>query len=128
VEGAASVVAGRHRSPGPDDGFVAWAGPWAQAHAEWCDRPLDGADDEFVFDDYFTVAYLSGGLEDSQIVEQHSASLPWHSMRAGTERVWAMELARKWPAIEQVAEWLLVGEPVTDERVRDLTDVNMPTT
>jgi lipopolysaccharide biosynthesis glycosyltransferase len=75
-----------------------------------------------VFDDYFVAAYLSGGREDSQKVEHHFASLPWHSMRAGTERVWASELSRMWPAIEQVAEWLLVGEPVTDQRIRDLTD------
>jgi hypothetical protein len=33
-----------------------------------------------------------------------------------------------WPAIEQVAEWLLVGEPVTTQRLRDLTGADMALT
>jgi len=117
-----------HLSPGRDPGFVAWAGPWAQARAEWCERPLESSGDEFVFADHLLTAYLSGGHTDWLIVEQHFASLPWSSMRAGTERVWGMELTRMWPAIQQVAEWLLVGEPVTGQRVRDLTAVEMALT
>jgi len=117
-----------HLSPGRDPGFVAWAGPWAQARAEWCERPLEGGDDEFEFADYHVTAYLSGSHTDWVIVEQHFASLPWASMRAGTERVWGTELTRMWPAIQQVAQWLLVGEPVTDRRVRDLTDAEMALT
>jgi len=117
-----------HRSPGRDPGFVAWAGPWAQARAEWSEGPLDKVGDEFVFADHLLTAYLGGGHPDWVIVEQHFASLPWASMRAGTERVWGMELSRMWPAIQQVAEWLLVGEPVTDQRVRDLTAAEMALT
>jgi hypothetical protein len=113
------------RSPGRDPGFVAWAGPWAQARAEWCERPIDRGGDQFVFTDYLLTAYLGGGHADWLIVEQHFAALPWASMRAGTERVWGIELTRMWPAIQQVAEWLLVGEPVTHQRVRDLTDSEM---
>jgi hypothetical protein len=36
-----------------------------------------------------------------------------------------MDLTRMWPTIQQVAEWLLVGEAVTSQRIRDLTDVEM---
>ena len=114
-----------HSSPGWNDAFVAWAGPWAQAHAEWTGRPLERAGDEFTFEDYLAAAFLNGGHEDSQIVEQHFASMPWPSMRSGTERAWSMELTRMWPAITQVAEWLLGGERVTDQRIRDLTDLEM---
>ena len=117
-----------HLSPGRDPGFVAWAGPWAQAYAEWCERRLERGGDEFVFADYLLTVYLNGSHTDWVIVEQHFASLPWASMRAGTERVWGTELARMWPAIQQVAEWLLVGEPVTNQRVRDLTDAEMALT
>jgi hypothetical protein len=117
-----------HLWPGRDPGFVAWAGPWAQARAEWCERSLDGGGDGVVFADYLLTVHLSGSRTDWLIVEQHFASLPWASMRAGTERVWGTELTRMWPAIQQVAEWLLVGEPVTDQRVRDLTDADMALT
>jgi len=114
-----------HRPSGWNDAFVAWAGPWAQAHAEWNGRPLDGEDEEFALDDHLAAAFLIGGQEDSHIVEQHFASMPWPSMRSGTERAWSMELTRMWPAITQVAEWLLDGERVTDQRIRDLTAVEM---
>lgn len=114
-----------HLSPGMDPGFVAWAGPWAQARAEWCEQPLGRGGDEYVFADYLLTTDLGGGYSDWVIVEQHFAPLPWASMRAGTERVWGMELTRMWPAIQQVAEWLLVGEPVTNQRVRDLTEAEM---
>jgi hypothetical protein len=112
-------------SLGRDPGFVAWAGLWAQARAEWCVRPRDEGGHEFVLADYPLTSHPSGSGTDRLIVEQHFASLPWSSMRAGTERVWGMELTRMWPAIQQVAEWLLVGEAVTNQRVRDLTDVEM---
>ncbi|MGV8908533.1 MAG: hypothetical protein ACOH1Y_06080 [Propionicimonas sp.] len=114
-----------NRSPGWNDAFVAWSGPWAQAHAEWSERPLDGDDKGCTLDDDLAAAFLNGGQEDHHIVEQHFASMPWPSMRSGTERVWAMELTRMWPAITQVAEWLLGGERVSDQRIRDLTYIEM---
>lgn len=113
---------------GRDPGFVAWAGPWSEAYAEWCERPRERGDDEFVFADYHLTVYLSGSHTDWEIVEHNFASLPWASLRAGTERVWGMELTHMWPAIQQVARWLLVGEPVTNQRVRDLTDAEMALT
>ena len=86
------------------------------------------APDEFVFADYHLTVYLGGSHSDWVIVEQHFASLPWASVRAGTERVWGMELTRMWPAIQQVAGSAAVGEPVTNQRVRDLTDADMALT
>lgn len=118
-----------HSSAPWDAGFIAWAGPWAQARASWGDLPLDGEDDDLLtFDDYLVGAVLTGGHEDAaaveasheQLAEQLAASgLPADpAIRWNMEHTWSHELERAWPAVQSVAGWLTDGRTVTDELVR----------
>ncbi len=103
--------------------FVAYAGPWAEARAEWT-KPLDGEDDDgSTFDDYLARAfgrnaggdlreYLRCSLADAAVYGDVNTWLTFAS-----ERRWGSELEAKWPVIRQVAELLTSGADLTAEMV-----------
>ena len=105
-----------------DRTFITYAGPWAEARAQWRKSTLDVTDgDGHTFDDYLDRASnrnRDGDLEAlSQFAVNHPATATEQLERA---RHWPSELERLWPVIQAVAERLLTNTEVTTEIVCDL--------
>jgi hypothetical protein len=107
-----------------DSAFVTYAGPWAEARAQWPHPTLDGEDDDgCIFGDYVASAFLLNAEGDAADYRRHcaddAAQLGDHAHLLGSrEDVWRYELGREWPVIQQVATRLLAGQPVTDHIIR----------
>jgi hypothetical protein len=112
------------RSKPFDIAFVTYAGPWAEARAQWpAEVPLDAEDgDGCVFDDYILAAWwanATGDLAeykrrceaDAELLGDHAHLLHLR------EETWCRELDDRWPAIQQIAK-LLMSRPVDDDEVR----------
>jgi hypothetical protein len=110
-----------------DRAFVIYAGPWAQARAEWTAPTLDGlddADDEgLLFDDYVTTALVDSRDHDLALYTEALADDP-DDPDEDRERAqtWTRELESVWPVMQQVAALLVDGQTVTAETVADLLD------
>lgn len=132
-----------------DVDFITFAGPWAQARADWGKPTLNGWDDSGCeFDDYVLGALMDNPDDtemmycdevqkacDAAVDEmyrqnpdalRHSREAAEHIRQGGTirtfrERFWSrVELERAWPVIREVAQMLLDGAIVTPETVNDL--------
>lgn len=119
------ITWGRHKPA--DSSFFAYAGPWAEARYAWpADVPLDGEDAEWLtFEDYVTGVILhqpsdaaAVAAHDQQVMDLRAQGLDVPAAYT----VWHDELERVWPAVQQVAAWLLDGRTVTDADVRALVD------
>jgi hypothetical protein len=101
-----------------DSAFVTYAGPWAEARAQWPHPTLDGEDDDgCIFGDYVTGAFLLNADGDGADYRRHCADdgalLGGHAHLLGSrEDVWSYELERQWPVIQQIAMRLLAGEAI----------------
>lgn len=102
-----------HHSKPTDGGFIAWAGPWAEARSGWPEGlPLDVEDEDgTTFPDHI-VGVLLAQPDDAQIVRQH-----WQEIRSlgiePSDGVWLREMEAVLPVVRVVAERLLRGEEVT---------------
>jgi hypothetical protein len=118
------------RSKPCDRAFVTYAGPWAEARAQWPLRGLVGEDDDgCTFGDYLTAAWRQnqhGDLADYERFRETDAALLGHDADLNlidiTEEIWSAELEREWPVIKQVAGWLLSGLAVSDKDVRSASE------
>lgn len=108
--------------------FVTFAGPWAEARAEWTGRPLDGVNEAgLTFHDC-----IRGILRCSDSdLRSYAPELDHFALAldetASDELIplarddsWYGELETLWPTMAIVAEMALRGDEVTTERVRVL--------
>lgn len=104
-----------HRSHGWDKGFIAYAGPWAEARATWPLADLTGCDDDgLTFDDYIA-GVLSSQPDDARVIaaaehqmrELLAATGRVQELVAATEATWNAELEAVWPQISDLANRLL---------------------
>lgn len=117
-----------HNSKPFDHGFIAYAGIWAEARAQWGDRPMHEIDDDMQdFNDYVSCVYLEQS-SDAAIVwqeeQEHSAIQDMVGVPAEKKTVlseiWDRELESRWPVILKVGQLLMDGEPVTHDVVESL--------
>ncbi|HVG84264.1 MAG TPA: hypothetical protein VM820_07085 [Vicinamibacterales bacterium] len=117
-----------------DTGFMAYAGPWAEARFVWGNRPLDAHNDnDCTFSDC-VVGVLLHQSDDAAMwgawhhepaqesVRQAMADL---GMTFAPEEVWDRELELVWPEIQTLAQRIRAGESVTDTEVRDLYEATL---
>jgi hypothetical protein len=93
-----------------DIAFITYAGPWAEARAQWPLADLDGLDDDgCTFDDHVTAAFLANIDGDFEAYETCLASDPTFlaSFQSSREECWNNELERVWPVVREVARLLL---------------------
>src|SRR5271155_3311720 len=119
---------------GSDETFVTFAGPWAEARAQW---PGGDEDDEgCTADDYIAGAFLAnldGDLDDyrGHLDRERALYGVWFDWIVGKgvkrEVGWSRELEGVWPAIKAVAGLLLDGEHVDHATVEGLLDRNWGT-
>jgi hypothetical protein len=111
--------------------FVTYAGPWAEARAEWPDLPLDALDaDGRSFDRYVEDALLSNPSDLRQyepsedIAFAHLTAELWGGepppVPAARDLSWFSELESGWSAMKTVAEMLVSGIEITADGVRGL--------
>ena len=114
-----------------DADFVTFAGPWAEARADWPALPLDGVDrDGSTFDDYLRASMLANANDLRQYVPEHD--IPFERFIAevcggevpqiplARDKSWYVELETCWPTIQSVADMLMSGVEVTAEAVETL--------
>ena len=125
-----------------DAGFITYAGPWAQARAQWHGPTLDDDDEDgCCFGDY-VVGALIENAEDTAAWRQWDAELLQAAQDdftrraqqespellggldpgAAREQGWERELERCWPVIQQVAAMLVNGVTVTPVMVTGLLE------
>jgi hypothetical protein len=117
---------------GTDRLFITFAGPWAEARAQWAMPSLDREDDDgCTFDDHLCGAWMVNADGDSDAYEDMRGEevrfaeylgITPGELRDRRERGWGDELERAWPVIQQVAKLLLAGDTVTDAVVREFVD------
>lgn len=116
-----------------DTEFVIYAGPWAEARADWpLGLPLDAVDaDGRTFAQYVDVAFLCSASDLRQY--EPSKDIPLAHLLAGVwddeppppvpgprDPSWFSELELGWPTMLSVAEMLTSGVEVTADGVRHL--------
>ena len=112
-----------------DAEFVIFAGPWADARADWPALTLDRVDgDGSTFDDYLTASMRANANDLRQYVPERD--IPFELLfTAGREvpqiplardQSWYVELETCWPTIQLVASMLMSGVAVTAEAVGTL--------
>jgi Peptidase M50B-like len=111
-----------------DSAFVTYAGPWAEARAQWEPPALDDEDDDgYTFEDYVTAAFLrnaAGDGEDYRRAQEADAAMygpEFAHLAYGREEHWSRELEQSWSAIRQLAAMLMDG-PVSAEAATQLLD------
>ncbi|CQD21626.1 hypothetical protein BN970_05072 [Mycolicibacterium conceptionense] len=105
----------QHCSKPCDYGFIAYAGPWATARAQWPLSELDGQDqDGCTFADYVTVELIREvdgdfAVYKAHIDDDHRYLGPTDAkiVQASREALWHRELEALWPAIQARANGLL---------------------
>jgi hypothetical protein len=109
-----------------DSAFVTYAGPWAEARAQWALATLEDEDDDgCTFEDYVTAAFLrnaDGDGEQYRRAQEADAALygpEFGHLAYGREEHWSRELEESWPAVQQLAAMLMDG-PVSAEAAVDL--------
>jgi hypothetical protein len=114
----------QHRSRYADQPFVTFAGPWATAM--WDVEHDDDVDDIYEALEY---AWDDSSDGDTDKYEKRVAELEGYAAELGFSRIgrawecnWNNELEDLWPAIREVAEMLLDGQPVTHEKVQAAVD------
>ncbi len=121
-----------------DDQFTSYAGPWAEARAQWpADLPISDSDsDDCYFQDYVLTALMANppdfqgyreptgetALALRRVAPDHYSDAELSNLAAARDQTWDMELERMWPTILSVAKLLIDGEQVTAEMVRALRD------
>ncbi len=109
--------------------FNSYAGPWAEARADWGDRPLDDLDPEgLTFSDYVGGAFLDGGRADAEAMRLHDDlaamrgedSDAWHELTATDEQTWTHELEQMWPVVQAVAEHLIEHRTLTPAELHNI--------
>jgi hypothetical protein len=111
-----------------DAAFLSFAGPWAEARAQWPMRTLDGKDrDGCVFGDYLTAAWLHNCDGDGERYEEHLAAEAEMygdhvAQVCGPQREdgWTSELAQHWSVIRAVAKLLVAGKTLDHDTVDGL--------
>ncbi|MFN3004594.1 hypothetical protein [Mycolicibacterium wolinskyi] len=88
-----------------DNAFITFAGPWAEARAQWPLPILDGEDtDGATFADYIAAAWLrnrDGDAADYQRATQVDRELLGdHYDEVARESIWQLQLERQWSAIQ----------------------------
>ncbi len=121
-----------------DRAFIIYAGPWAEARAQWTDPTFDGCDgDGCLFEDLVTAAFLRNydgdATEYKQALDYDPAEI---ARRAGVfdelarrsgqeipdrEEMWSRQLECAWPVIQQLAVRLLAG-PVSGEDAAEVVN------
>lgn len=120
------------RAKGFDAGFIAYAGPWAEARTQWGDEPKEDLNEEGVsFSDYVMGVILSQP-DDASIIA--AAERAFQSMLEGSGEAraltiarsehWGWELERAWQAIDALAAVLLSGASINDQIVRTLLEAS----
>ncbi|MEB3023924.1 M50 family metallopeptidase [[Mycobacterium] crassicus] len=94
-----------------DEAFIAYAGPWAEARAQWPISDLNDEDDDgCTFPDYVTGAFLTNIDGDAEAYQSAlKAELlgpPDPELLTAREGIWGRELQRAWPVVQQVAQLL----------------------
>ena len=130
---------------GSDFAFRTYAGPWAEARAQWPNPTLDGCDEDgCTFDDYVTRVF-STNTSDSDFFQyqlemdgplQPVLDAVWRQIRpnesggdlsprgiVARQETWDSELEHAWPVIQRVAERLLSGA-VTGHIIRAYSTTN----
>lgn len=109
-----------------DLGFITYAGPWAEARAQWGDLPLDGEDENGDgFDTYVDTALILNrdDLANYQSAINEARTAVWGAgdLFSAREAEWTYryELEWYWGTIQRVAEGLLAG-PLTAAEVESL--------
>ncbi|MGX9297740.1 M50 family metallopeptidase [Tsukamurella paurometabola] len=120
-----------HRSAPWDFGFIAYAGPWAEARFLWGERPFDERDeDDCDFSDY-VVGVLVNQPDDAAVWRAWRndpvqvavrREMDRHGLDSQPEDIWHYELESVWPQIQTLAHRIRAGEAVTDDEVRELKD------
>lgn len=118
-----------HRTAPWDNGFVAYAGPWAEARYLWGSGPLDERDDDgCTFSDCVVGVLLHqpgdaamwGAWLHEPAQENARQAMADVGMTFAPEEVWDRELELVWPEIQTLAQRIRAGEVVTDAEVRHL--------
>jgi len=121
-----------------DNQFVSYAGPWAEARAQWPeDLSVDDLDDEGLgLNDYIAIA-LVANPPDRQGYEEPTGALAIairkdlerdrsdeviRQMDAARDETWDRGLESMWPVMLSVAHMLMDGQVVNEEVVRSLID------
>lgn len=98
-----------------DHAFVAYAGPWAEARADW---PLDTSDGLLDAEGSLFADRVMGVLlqqpEDAEVVYAYEQELAANAALMGVDRlaltpisvVWDTELERAWPRVKELASRL----------------------
>lgn len=117
------------RSKPVDNGFIAYAGCWAQARFLWGTRALDECDDEGLEFPDCVMGVLIEQPGDAEIVDAatiaHRATLEsagLDHLSHDAHAVWMMELERQWLTIQTVAGALLSEGVVTTASIRQLIE------
>jgi hypothetical protein len=109
-----------------DAAFFTFAGPWAEARAQWPHPHLEGPDDDGCdFADHLDFAWMENYGGDANAYEEQIAAevaMFGEQWRLTREAGWTRELERHWPVIQAVAELLLAGEHVDHDIMDGLLD------
>jgi len=120
-----------------DSDFVSYAGPWAEARAQWpADLPIDEFDDDgSEFNDYILTALINNRPDFQAYTEPAGETAV--ALRKSLERTygdeirhidkardetWNWELEQKWQIMLLVAQLLIDSQPVTAEVVQALIE------
>jgi hypothetical protein len=82
-----------------DDGFIAYAGSWAETRCRWTMPTLDTKDEHGHTFSTYVAAILRTNTSD-YVAYQQAAKM------VGAESLWSTQLERHWPAIQLVARRL----------------------
>jgi len=123
-----------------DNQFVSYAGPWAEARAQWPeDLSVDDFDDEGLdLEDYIVIALVANppdlqgyrepvgeiALSNRKAMERAFGD-EIRQMDAARDKAWDSELERMWPVMLSVAHMLMDGQAVNEELVRSLIDEHL---
>ncbi|CAM3829609.1 M50 family metallopeptidase [Tsukamurella strandjordii] len=125
----------RFRSAQWDFGFIAYAGPWAEARFKWGDRPLDERDEDDCEFSGYVVGVLVNQPDDAtawrswlHAPEQESLrkALADQGMTFAPEVGWERDLEAVWTQIQALATRIHARELVTDREVRALYHETLP--
>ena len=121
-----------------DSQFVSYAGPWAEARAQWpSDLSVGELDDDGgEFNDYIVFALaanppdLQGYREPTgeiaiairKALERDCGDETIRQMDVARDEIWDRQLEDMWPVMLSVAQMLIDGQAVNDEVVRSLID------
>jgi hypothetical protein len=129
IEATAEHAGFTHTRAKPfDSAFITYAGPWAEARAQWPHPTLDAEDDDgYTFDDYVLAKLLSNAKDAADYQRQQAADAAllgpsFAHLAESCAQTWSGELERSWPVICEVARMLLTGSSVTTASIRMLLD------